>query len=29
MALTADGTNMFVGTAISNIYFWDTDVLNP
>jgi len=29
LALTADSTNMFVGTANSNIYFCDTDVLNP
>jgi len=29
LTLTADSTNMFVGTANSNIYFWDTNVLNP
>ena len=29
MALTADGTSMFVGTSSSNVYFCDTDKLNP
>ena len=29
MALTADGTSMFIGTSMSNVYFCDTDKLTP
>lgn len=29
LALTADSTNMFVGTSTSNIYFCDTDQIKP